>query len=108
MCNASGGPYKYCELLALCSGAVEVSFALASGVSMGDLCCMFQDSVVISSSGVKMDFLEKLRHHYRIWSKPQRPWNSGDIYALNGGFTRLRTQVPHVSDFTHSNSSSMK
>lgn len=55
--------------------------------------------------GVKMDFPEELEHHYRIWSKPQHPWNSGDVYALNGGFTRLRTKVPHVNDFIHSNSS---
>jgi len=41
-----------------------------------------------------MDFPEELRHHYRIWSEPQHPWNSGNIYALKGGFTRLRTQVP--------------
>ena len=62
---------------------------------------------MISSSGVKMDFPKELGHHYRLWSEPKHPWYSGDIYALNGGFTRLRTQVLHVNDFTHNNSSSM-
>lgn len=67
--------------------------------------CCFKTVLWSHLQGVKMDFPEELGHHYSVWSKPQHPWNSGDIYALNGGFTRLMTQVPHVNDFTHSNSS---